>query len=1106
MNPLHSNNCCLQGKRSEAPTLRNRARPSPPIGLLWFAVLAVAATNTRVDAEVLFEEDFDDAAYLDAGIPSDTLVQEIGGWVIEDVGTPNESSTWTIANPGGRSAPSGVDGSPSSGAFLISDSGHGEPGGDAAGSGAAHDLISPPIDATEAARVWLHADVTLHFEATGHAVFEIAVSRDDGASWTLVERRVAPGRNAAPLPTQATADGFAGRWHIDLGETAAGEIVRVRLRHFETEDEGWVAIDNLLIDDVAPAEVGASDPVELLALETFDAGIPETWSVLSLASPENTGSETWHTDDKGMRYSPGFFGADRINRLEQPSITPGFVILDSDTDPAVAEDEFLHTPSIDCGCVEQVFLQFDSESVLRPGALREVLFSVNGGATFVPSPLLSLPASSETGGPAFGSYTLSVPAAGVENVLIAFHYESPGDQGWWAIDNVRLIGYDDDGDCGAPELTCEDRALSSPGFDTETDSVTLSWATLEGDTSHEVLRDEEVVATLEATSTSWTDASPPSGVPIVYALRSFAGERPTTECALEPILSRSCPGDLVCALDRRTDSIGLTWSAGAGFVADQWRVMREDSVLAILDFETTEYIDSNPPDSGRVNYSVHAVGGDVELCPDLPMECSTLVSGEAVLLFDDFNSYSDDGEVEAAGWRFVDANDPVETSTWTITNPGDRANPPSINGSPTDGGFLISDSDIGGIEGRNVPGTGMSHDVWTPTIDCSLAAAVWIHADVCVQLNDNGSSLFDLDVSADDGATWVNLFRRIGPRRFNEPVAEGDTADGYFGRLNVDASEFASGEERVRFRFRHFEPTFDWWIAIDNVQIDTIPTVGGSTEILPLTEFDNGVPQSWLEENPGELNPWDAFDRYMLADAGTVFLHHFLDGGFMSSAAERGQDTSFITPRLDLSGEQAVWLHFKSATQMSSQISRAQVSIDDGATWLEPPVFSYDLNSLHDPLEAPYYESHVIPVPEAADQPLVRFRWQFLNTGAPQGWWAVDDIRVTAGLADEPPPPVDTFVRGDADSNNQVNLNDGIVTLNFLFLAGPMPACLDAADTDDNGMIILNDAVALFNWLFLAGTPPTEPTPSTGTYPADDCGRDPTPDGLECATRPQTCM
>ena len=84
------------------------------------------------------------------------------------------------------------------------------------------------------------------------------------------------------------------------------------------------------------------------------------------------------------------------------------------------------------------------------------------------------------------------------------------------------------------------------------------------------------------------------------------------------------------------------------------------------------------------------------------------------------------------------------------------------------------------------------------------------------------------------------------------------------------------------------------------------------------------------------------------------------------------------------------------------------------------------------------------------------------------------------------------FRRGDTNDSGDFNLTDGVFLLNFLFLGGPEPSCMDAADANDDGALNITTGVFIFNWLFLGGPSPTAP----GT---EACGMDPTPDDFGCA-------
>lgn len=364
---------------------------------------------------------------------------EGAGWMIVDTNNPIEDSTWTITNPGGRANPPTFDGIASGGRFLISDSdwGGSPSQGNQLGSGMSHDLLSPNFDCTGLGQVWLHASCSAVLNDNGQGVLDVDVSIN-GGSWLNAFRRVAPARSATPFPDNSNADGFFGRLDVDLSPFATGQRnVRVRVRHYEPRWDWWVALDDFMIDDVDLTSGGSSI---LLGLEDFSGGIPVTWTL----SGQNTGTETWHTSDKGGRYSPGNVSGQGVNRLQHPGSAPAFAILDSDANPDPAEDELLMTPAIDCGGVSRVFLHYSSEVLPDASATEEVLLSLDGGITFEPQPLFSYAAGGlivSAQEPHFARRVIEVPlAAGAPNVVFAFRYASPGDRGWWAVDDVFVIG------------------------------------------------------------------------------------------------------------------------------------------------------------------------------------------------------------------------------------------------------------------------------------------------------------------------------------------------------------------------------------------------------------------------------------------------------------------------------------------------------------------------------------------------------------------------------------------------------------------------------------------------------------------------------------------
>ena len=81
------------------------------------------------------------------------------------------------------------------------------------------------------------------------------------------------------------------------------------------------------------------------------------------------------------------------------------------------------------------------------------------------------------------------------------------------------------------------------------------------------------------------------------------------------------------------------------------------------------------------------------------------------------------------------------------------------------------------------------------------------------------------------------------------------------------------------------------------------------------------------------------------------------------------------------------------------------------------------------------------------------------------------------------------FLRGDANSDEAVDLADALWILSYLFGEGDPPAIPDAADTNHSGVIDLSDPIYLLRFLFLEGV-------TTLPHPYPYFGYDPTPDEL----------
>ena len=110
--------------------------------------------------------------------------------------------------------------------------------------------------------------------------------------------------------------------------------------------------------------------------------------------------------------------------------------------------------------------------------------------------------------------------------------------------------------------------------------------------------------------------------------------------------------------------------------------------------------------------------------------------------------------------------------------------------------------------------------------------------------------------------------------------------------------------------------------------------------------------------------------------------------------------------------------------------------------------------------------------------------------------WLCSTLTIVTGLsvggataAQEAP-----FLRGDANLDGELNIADPVLVLRALFLGESTRGCDDAADMDDDGQVDLEDCILGLHFLFLDGPSPSEPF--------GECGSDPTADELVCLLHP----
>jgi len=73
-----------------------------------------------------------------------------------------------------------------------------------------------------------------------------------------------------------------------------------------------------------------------------------------------------------------------------------------------------------------------------------------------------------------------------------------------------------------------------------------------------------------------------------------------------------------------------------------------------------------------------------------------------------------------------------------------------------------------------------------------------------------------------------------------------------------------------------------------------------------------------------------------------------------------------------------------------------------------------------------------------------------------------------------------TFIRGDVNDDQSINLSDAVAILTYLFAGGVTPMPLERADIDADGTVAIGDVIQLLGYLFLGGPPPAPPFPNPG--------------------------
>ncbi|MEE8525746.1 MAG: serine protease [Thermoanaerobaculia bacterium] len=176
-----------------------------------------------------------------------------------------------------------------------------------------------------------------------------------------------------------------------------------------------------------------------------------------------------------------------------------------------------------------------------------------------------------------------------------------------------------------------------------------------------------------------------------------------------------------------------------------------------------------------------------------------------------------------ADWTIVDGG--TGAQTWTDANPGNRA---LALAEP----FAIADAD------ENGSGNTMDEEMISEIVDLSAATVVrlqfqhdfnWYSPEMDEQA--------DVDVrSAATGGAWVNVVNFSG----------GDAS----GLVDVDVSSQAAGQSDVQIRFHYYQAGFEWWWAVDDVNLLNSEFVCDLASDIFSDGFESGDTSAWSAAQP----------------------------------------------------------------------------------------------------------------------------------------------------------------------------------------------------------------------------------------------------------------
>jgi V8-like Glu-specific endopeptidase len=174
-------------------------------------------------------------------------------------------------------------------------------------------------------------------------------------------------------------------------------------------------------------------------------------------------------------------------------------------------------------------------------------------------------------------------------------------------------------------------------------------------------------------------------------------------------------------------------------------------------------------------------------------------------------------------------------ATWTVVHNGTATGPAATWTTDNPGGRSLALTAPFAIVDSDAAGTGVSHDeeLITSPVDCTGFESVELRFNHDFNWYSGGNNeQCDVDVrSGATGGAWVNVANFSGA--------------GASGHFAVDISAQAVGQTDVELRFHYYDASYEWWWAVDDVEIVGGNFVCGASGLIFADDFETGDALSW---------------------------------------------------------------------------------------------------------------------------------------------------------------------------------------------------------------------------------------------------------------------